>query len=57
MSGRPDGKAALITGTAGGQGRAAALLFAHPEDLLDGEAVRHWDGRPGHTSCGAAMRR
>ncbi len=28
MSGRLAGKVALITGTAGGQGRAAALLFA-----------------------------
>ena len=29
MSGRLEGKVALITGTAGGQGRAAAVAFAH----------------------------
>ena len=28
MAGRLDGKIALITGTAGGQGRAAAVRFA-----------------------------
>lgn len=41
MGGRLQGKAALITGTGGGQGRAAALLFAAEGALVVGCDVQH----------------
>jgi NAD(P)-dependent dehydrogenase (short-subunit alcohol dehydrogenase family) len=40
VSGRLAGKVALITGTAGGQGRAAALLFAGEGATVVGTDVR-----------------
>ena len=39
MSGRLAGRVALITGTAGGQGRAAALLFAAEGAVVVGTDV------------------
>ena len=46
MSGRPAGKVALSTGTAGGQGRAAALLFAAEGATVVGTDI-HRDGAAG----------
>jgi len=48
MAGRLAGKVVLISGTAGGQGRAAALLFAREGativgcDVKEAEAARRW---------------
>lgn len=40
MSGRLNGKIALITGTSGGQGRAAALLFAQEGAKIIGSDLK-----------------
>ena len=53
MTGRLEGKVALITGTAGGQGRAAPLLFAAEGATVVGTDVRAdpaRDGRQGGPS-------
>lgn len=44
MAGRLAGKVALITGTAGGQGRAAALLFAREGTVVCGCDLKEADG-------------
>jgi NAD(P)-dependent dehydrogenase (short-subunit alcohol dehydrogenase family) len=45
MAGRLTGKVALITGTAGGQGRAAAILFAREGATVVGCDVKEEDAR------------
>ena len=49
MSGRLEGRVALVTGTAGGQGAVAADLFAAEGAVVVGCDVQDVPGWPGST--------
>ena len=59
MPGRLADKVALITGSGGGQGRAAAVLFAQEGAQVvvtdikveGGNETSNWSKRPGETRC------